>query len=83
MALVRRSKIAPGETKIEEKLRSFPGPYIGYIKNSADVLRKFGNISWNESIKKLHSQSYGQDGVIRLTGLTEGPRRSIMITDDR
>ena len=39
MALVRRSKIAPGETKIEEKLRSFPGPYIGYIKNSADVLR--------------------------------------------
>ena len=26
------------------------------------------------SIKKLHGQSYGQDGVIRLTGLTEGPR---------
>ena len=26
------------------------------------------------SIKKLHGQSYGQDGVIRLTGLTERPR---------
>ena len=69
MAIVQRSKSAPGGKSIEEKLASFPGPYIGYIKNSADVLRMGRLDVW---IPELHGtydesalSSVGQTSTVR------------------
>lgn len=39
MAEVRRGGGVPGDQSFEQKIKQFPGPYIAYIKNSADVLR--------------------------------------------
>lgn len=39
MSIVKRSSQAPGSMSIDKKIQQNPGPYVGYIKNSADVLR--------------------------------------------
>ena len=58
MAIVQRSKSAPGGKSIEEKLASFPGPYIGYIKNSADVLRMGRLDVWIPELHGTYAVSY-------------------------
>lgn len=39
MSVIRRSKQSPNDLNIIEKIKQSPGPYVGFVKNSADVLR--------------------------------------------
>jgi hypothetical protein len=63
MAVVHRSSTPPGSKSIEEKLAQFPGPYIGYIKNSADVLRMGRLDVW---IPELHG-TYDESALSSLS----------------
>jgi len=57
MSVVKRSSSAPGSMPIDKKIQQNPGPYVGYIKNSADVLRMGRLDVWIPSLHGPYDES--------------------------